>query len=357
MKYLLIDGNNMACRASFANAELKNKDGVSTGVHYGFFNSLFSLKQKFQDAQMLIVWDGKSARRVSEANNGVQLKIVPEGYKENRKKDPMPEPLKNFYEQAPYLQRALGITGIPQIRLDKYEADDVVASYVKKLSKDNEVVVVTSDRDYYQLLEYGISLWDAMKQKMTYRKEWEDENGITPSQYIDVGALMGDDGDNIFGIPGWGEKTAIKEVKKYGTWQKILEAYKVKYADARKTYPDLKDPLLIKDGYDPMKVFEDLKNKKSEKGKTVYPEISFEMPYTGVLDAFDKEILKVKASKSEIMALMFEDRVRLAYSLKKMDYIEDLPEIKGDKPNKEKVLEYFRYYDITTLDESIALFE
>ena len=153
-------------------------------------------------------------------------------------------------------------------------------------------------------------------------------------------------------------ESALKEIKKYGTWQKTIEAYKDKYADSRKSFPDLKEPLLIKDNYNPVSIFGELKNKKSEKGKIVYPEISFDMSYTGVLNAFDKDLLKIKGVKSEIMALMFENRVRLAYSLKKMDdNIPNLPEIKKLQLNKERVLEYFRYYDITTLDESICIFE
>ena len=360
MKYLLIDGNNLGVRCSFANSSLRSKDDLPSGVHYGTFNSLFSLKQYFPDYQFFIAWDGKSKKRMAEAREAVNRGIVPSGYKDNREKDleKMRPELKDFYQQAPFLQRAINELGIPQIRWQDFEADDIIASYVKLLSKDNEIVIVTSDEDYFQLLKYDVSIWDGRKQKTTTKKTWEDETGITSHQHIDVGALMGDDGDNIFGVPGIGDKTAIKEIKKYGTWQKVLEAYKAKFSDARKSFPDLKDPLLIKDGYDPKQVFEDMKNKKSEKGKFIYPEINFNMPYTGVLSAFDKEILKVKASKTEIMALMFEERIRLAYTLKKMDEdIPNLPEINKLSFNKDRVLEYFKYYDINTLDESIYLFE
>ena len=363
MKYLLIDGNNLGVRNSFANSGLKNSEGVPSGVHYGVFNSLCSLKKKFDDYQFMVIWDGKSKRRVAEALAAVKNNIVPSGYKENREKDldKMPQELKDFYQQAPYLQRAIHELGIPQIRLDDFEADDLIASYIKLLYKDNKIIAVTSDQDYYQLLRYDISLWDGMKQKMTNRKDWEDENGITSAQYVDVGALMGDDGDNIHGVPGIGEKTAFKEIKKYGTWQKVLEAYKVKYQDERLKHVDLNTPNLALEGdVEPngISMFNGLKDLKSEKGKIIYPDIDFNMPYTGVLYAFNREILKNKASKTEIMALLFEDRIKLAYSLKKMDEdIPNLPEIKKLSFNKDRILEYFNYYDITTLNDQISIFE
>jgi 5'-3' exonuclease len=351
MKYLLLDGNNLACRCSFANAELKNKEGVFTGVHYGFFQSLINIKQKFPNYTYLISWDSKSIRRVNESTDGVQKGIIPEVYKENRKKEEMPQPLKDFYEQAPYLQRAIEQLGIQQIKLDGFETDDVIASYCTILKGSVEdIVIVTSDRDYYQILDEKVSIYDGMKGNLITLDSWQKENGIIPEQYVHVGAMMGDDGDNIFGVPGWGEKTSLKEIKKYGSWEKILEAYKIKYQNERIKYPDLNT---ISEGAN---IFTQLKEAKSEKGKTIYPEISFNMPYTGVLNAFDKDF--IKASKTEIMALLFEERIGLAFSLKKMDSnIPNLPEINVGSYNQERLDEYFDYYDITTLGNSIKIFQ
>ena len=359
MKYLLIDGNNLACRCAFANADLKNSDGIPTGVHYGFMNSLITIKQKFPDYVYLIAWDGRSKRRMQESQAAVLGQIIPDAYKENRKKDEAPQPLKDFHEQAAYLQRGIGQLGIAQIRMMEYEADDILAAYAKKLKVDSEVVVVTSDRDYYQILDTNVRIYDGMKFNNITLESWVKENGITPQQYVDIGALMGDDGDNIYGVPGIGEKTALKEIKKYGTWQKTLEAYKAKYQGDRIKYVDLNTPNLKLQGDvepDGLSMFNYLKDKRSEKGKVVYPEISFNMPYTGVLYAFDKEF--IKATKSELMALLFEERIRLAYSLKKMDDdIPNLPDIPVEPFNEQRIGEYFDYYDITTLNESIKFFQ
>lgn len=354
MKYLLIDGNNLAVRAAFANDGLKNADGLPTGVHYGVFQSLINLRQKFPNHNVLIAWDGKSKRRMVESTEAVKDGIIPQAYKENRKKDVMPQPLLDFYKQAPFLQKGIGQTGLPQIRMLEYEADDVIASYVKALKPISEdIVMATSDKDYYQLLDNNVRIWDGMKMSETLYDTWKEEWGIEPKQWVEVGALMGDDGDNIFGIPGWGEKTAVKAIKKYGTWDKAIHAYKQQYGDLHDQYPDLSDVNPITEG---RTQFDYLATKKSEKGRLVYPEITFDMPYTGVLLAFDQD--KITGSKAEIMALMFEKRVKLAHSLKKMDEdISDLPEFSKGPMDTDKLGEYFEFYDIKTLQDAMGIFE
>jgi 5'-3' exonuclease len=350
MEYLLIDGNNLAVRASFANESLQNQEGVPTGVHYGVFNSLISLKKKFPEHQFLIVWDGKSKRRVAEAQQGVEQGLVPSGYKKNRNKgDDIPKPLQDFYAQSSYLQRGIGKTGIPQIRLPEFEADDIIASYAKILKKHNKVIVVTSDKDYWQILDEQVSLWDGMKEIKTTKSSWAKEYGLSPERAIDMGALVGDSGDNIFGIPGWGEKTAVKELKKYGAWEDVLKAYHNKYDSLRQQYPDLIDEEEFK------KLASIKSDPKKPTSRVKFPEIRFGMPFTGVCKAFHEG--KIKLPKVELMALMFEDRVRLAYSLKKMDDdITDLPTIEAEECDKNKVIEYFEYYDIYSLHDDINIF-
>lgn len=350
MKYLFIDSNNLCCRHAFAHPEM-NSNKVPTAIHYGFFTTLANLRQKFPSHNILIVWDGKSKRRMAESQEAVKNCIVPEAYKENRKKDEMPQPLKDFYAQSPFLQRGIGQTGFPQIRLPDFEADDVIASYVKLLKGNSEdIVCVTSDSDYFQVLDDNVRIWNGQKMSEVTIDTFKNEWGIDSKQYVDVGALMGDDGDNIFGVPGWGEKTALKEIKKYGSWSKVLQVYHSLNLKNREKYPDLNT---LPDGEQKFKY---LSEKKSPKGKFIYPEIIFNMPYTGVLLAFDQEL--ISCPKTEIMALMFEERIKLAYSLKKMD--DDIPELplfeKGPL-NRKNMEEYMDYYDIKTLQEAIDLFE
>lgn len=353
MKYLLIDSNNLAVRNAFAQSSLRSPSGAPSGVHFGVFSSLIGMKQRFSDYQFLMVWDGKSKRRTIEAQEqGVKKGIVPDGYKENRKKgDDLPQELKDFHEQAPYLQRAIEQTGIPQIRFSDFEADDVIYSYCKLLKQDNEVICLTSDGDFTQLLDKNVKLWDGMKQKETTKESWEAETGLKVEQYLDVSALMGDNGDNIYGVSGIGIKTATKEIQKYGSWENAIDAYREKYKNLLSKYPDYGNQTSEKEE----KEFKEMvMDAKTDSGKLKFPDVKISMPYSRVALALAKG--EIKISKTELMSIMFQERIKLAYSLKKMDEVPDLPEIIKGKVDKDKILEYFDYYGIETLKSAIVLF-
>lgn len=361
MKYLLIDGNNLAIRSSCGNLDLTNTEGETSGVHYGVMQSLIGFKQKFNDYEFLVVWDGKSERRKKEASVGVELGMIKSGYKENRPTgDEKPQGIINFQSQSRVLKLAIDNLGIPQIRLNNYEADDVIASYCKKLNNgENEIICVTTDKDYFQLLDDKIHIWNGMKNEMITKTIWCNQNKIEPKQHVDVGALSGDTGDNIFGIPGWGEKTSLKYVQSYGGYKDVFSYLHGKYDSVRKDFPDVK-------GDEFKKLFnlcsEKEQNKKDngEPWKGKYPEIIEECPFTGVALAFEEKRWKPKKAsgvKNEILALMFEKRVDLAYSLKKMDSdIDDLPEIHRLPSDMGKIMEYLNYFDIYSIQDEIKVF-
>ena len=337
MKYLMIDGNNLAIRSAFANENLRNSENIPTGVHFGFFQSLINLKKSYPNYQFLICWDGKSKRRMIESESAVKNGLIKSAYKENRKKKDQPQPILDFYKQAPYLQKGIAQTGIPQIRLDEFETDDVIASYCKKLSGD-EIIAVTSDADYYQILTDNVSVFDGMKQQLHTRQSFIDEYKIEPYQHVDVGALMGDDGDNIFGITGWGDKTALEAIVEHGSYSNLYKYLHNLYDGLRVKFPDLDESNLNK-----------LSDIKTKSGKQKYPEVTINNPFTGVSLAVEEKNTG-NISKSILMALMFEERVKLAYSLKKMDdNIENLPDIVNENMNKDRLFEYFDYYDIQSL--------
>ncbi|MFW5804259.1 MAG: 5'-3' exonuclease [bacterium] len=345
MKYIIVDGNNMGIRNAFANSELKNEDGIPTSVHYGFFNSIIKLIEQFPDREMMIAWDGKSKRRIQEAKQAVEKGLINSGYKENRISDK--QEIQDFFTQLPHLKKAINQAGISQIKLNDYEADDVIASYCKKMRDENDIIVVTSDKDYFQILHDQVTLWDGMKGELTNLSSWQNKNQITPKQYIDVGALMGDNSDNIFGIPGWGEKTALKCVRQNKTWQAIINKYHTEYDYLQNNYPPITDE----------SEFDRLKNIKTKSGKPKYPEIGIGMPFTGVALAIEDKKVK-NIPKSVLMALIFEERVKLAYSLKKMDDdIPSLPPIVSPEVNCQNLIEYFNYYDIQSLQNNLNLFQ
>jgi len=343
MNYLLIDGNNLAIRSAFANDYMTNSAGVASGAHYGFFNSLLNLKKKFPDHQMLVAWDSSSKRRKEESRKATEQGLIKEGYKENRKKGEMPKPLVDWFETGHHLKNALNKTGIPQITVPGFEADDVIATYCENLKEGNEIIVVTSDKDFYQLLDESVIVWDGMKEDYITKKTFEEEYGITPLQHVHVGALMGDTSDNIFGVPGWGEKTAIAAIKEKGSWEALIDELEKQFANEEEVYSALTK-----------EEFDELSKKETPKGKLVYPEIYEGQPHIGLLKGFDNK--KIKMPKKDMMLLLFKDRVKLAFSLKEMDKdISDLPEIRSldDDKDKAKLLEYFAYYDIVSLVERI----
>jgi DNA polymerase-1 len=359
MKYVMIDGNNLAIRVAFVNSELQTSEGISSGVHYGVFQSLIMLKNAYPEHQLVICWDGKSERRMIESRAAVEQGLVKSAYKENRPKDDLPQPIKDFYEQSKILKKGIEQAGILQLRLPKFETDDVIASYCKSLKGENEIVCVTNDKDYYQLLDDNVTMskWSAGEETVIDKETWSKENGISPEQHVDCGALSGDTGDNIFGIPSWGEKTALKAIQQLGTWQNVLQKYKEDLDPLREKFPDLKDK---------PEEFERLANlrtpaeqRKKDEGlewKGKYPEITINMPYTGVaLAVEDKKTKAIK--KTVLLAVMHEERVELAYSLKKMDDDIELPEIGTLAANKERLMEYFDYFEIESLKMSMGVFE
>jgi len=350
MKYLFIDGNNLAIRSSFANSELKNSEGLPTGVHYGVFQSLVNFKQQYPEHKIVIFWDGKSARRMEESTLAVKKGLVKSAYKQNRPKEDLPQPLQDFYDQSLNLKKGIEQAGIPQMRMGNYETDDLIAAYCKKLKAENEIICVTNDKDYYQLLDDNVvmSKWSGGDETVITKESFVADNGIQPPQHVDCGALSGDTGDNIFGIPSWGEKTALKAIQQLGNWQSVLKKYKSELDPLRAKYPDLKDN---------PEAFKKLESIQTNSGKPKYPEITIGMPYTGVALAVEEK--KIKAiKKTVLLALMHEERVALAYSLKKMDDdIKDLPEIIDMKANTKNLIEYFDYFDIESLKPDVEIFE
>ena len=130
-------------------------------------------------------------------------------------------------EQFPIIKELLELLSITRYELDGFEADDIIGSLAKYAEKNNiEVFIVTGDRDALQLASENINVVITKKgvtETATYNyKNFVDEFGVTPTQFIDVKGLMGDKSDNIPGVPGVGEKTAYKLIQTYGSIEEVL---------------------------------------------------------------------------------------------------------------------------------------
>ena len=204
---VLIDGFSIAFRAFYALPEtLMTSKGTPTNVIHGFLSMLNKISTDYKLEQLIVTWDlpGKTFR------NDIYT-----DYKANRSSAP-----DNFNVQVPLLHELLKTFNIPQVSKEGFEADDVLGSLSTILNNQNKkVLIVTGDRDTYQLIsnktkilytKRGISDVDLVDEKFFFKKF-----GIKTNQYVEYLALKGDPSDNIPGLPGVGEKTAINLLKKY----------------------------------------------------------------------------------------------------------------------------------------------
>ena len=242
-KLLLIDGNNMSHRVFWTHQELQYK-GRYTGVLFGFFKQLIYLRKKFPDHYMVIAWDRGYARRKAESQAGVAAGIIPSAYKEQRETaraeaDPKKlEELESLNTQMDQLRyEALPLIRCTQAIIDGTEADDIIYSYCQYAHKwGGQAIVVSSDKDFYQVLGIGpeISVHDAMKDELWTAERVRMEFAFDPGLWVDFGALQGDKGDNIWGVDGWGPKTAGDYVRQYGNIESILAGIREKPKKSKK---------------------------------------------------------------------------------------------------------------------------
>jgi len=228
---LLIDGKNLCHRVYWTHKEL-SYGGSPVGMLYGFMNSLILLKKKFGGYFFVVAWEGGSKRRKAEAAKAVESGLIPSGYKANREKRPEDEDdLEEFNVQLEVLkERFLPQIKILQSRVKDYDADHVIHTYaVNNAKTDGQTVVVSSDKDFMYLLKYAnVTIYDAMKHTTWTRNEFDAEFGFDPALWVDVGAIMGDNSDNIFGTKGWGIKYASKYIREYGNVDAVITAIESK---------------------------------------------------------------------------------------------------------------------------------
>ena len=214
MKLLAIDGNSILNRAFYGIKALTNKNGIPTNAITGFLNTYLMVQKQQKPDFVAIAFDLKAPT--------FRHKMY-DGYKANRKG--MPEELAI---QMPYIKRIVKALGIPVCEIEGFEADDILGT-LSRISSDNnaDCVILTGDRDSFQLINGNVKVHLAStRQDIVYDEQGIFEKyGVTPKQLIDVKALMGDSSDNIPGVRGIGEKTALSLIQKYNTLQNIYDNF------------------------------------------------------------------------------------------------------------------------------------
>ena len=209
-RLVVIDGKSVFYRGYYAMPGLSMADGTPTGGVYGFVSLAIELIKKLEPDYVAVAWDKRGT------NIRKRRELYPE-YKAGRK--PAPD---DFYQQIPILHELLDAFGWPLYEIDDYEADDILGAFARQAeSRGIETCLITSDLDALQLISPMTKVY-AMKNGLRNIEEFtaehfEEKYGIRTEQFLDLKALKGDSSDNLPGVPGIGEKTAVKLLQEYET--------------------------------------------------------------------------------------------------------------------------------------------
>ena len=215
-KLAIIDGKSVFYRGYYAMPNLATNDGTPTGGVFGFATMALEVIKRLKPDYVAVAWDKP------KTNIRKRLKIYPE-YKAGRKPAPP-----DFYEQIPVLHELLDAFGWPLYELDDYEADDIMGTLAVQARAQNlDTMLVTSDLDMLQLVNGHVKVY-ALKKGLSNIELYSPDSftakyGIEVNQFLDLKALKGDSSDNIPGVPGIGEKTAIQLLQTYKTLDGIYD--------------------------------------------------------------------------------------------------------------------------------------
>ena len=205
----LVDGSSYIYRAYFAIRHLSSPKGFPTNALYGFTQMLLKVMKDRKPDHIAVVFD--AARKTFRHD------LYPE-YKANR--SAMPDDL---VPQIGPIKEMVRAFSVPVIEMEGYEADDIIATIARECAgRGMDTVVVTSDKDLMQIVTAQVTLLDTMKEKVSGVREVEERFGVGPDRVVDILGLAGDSSDNIPGVPGIGEKTAIKLIQEFGSMDELL---------------------------------------------------------------------------------------------------------------------------------------
>lgn len=273
----MVDGNNLMFRSYYATAYngnfMKNSKGFPTNALYGFANMINKIIREEKPTHMIVAFDkGKTFRHEQY-----------EDYKKGRSETP-----DELIKQFPLAKEMLTYMGIKYYEIDNYEADDIIGTFAQYCDKESQYIgtIISSDKDLLQLISTDVDI-KLLKQKDYIRYDLDGfikEYGINPNQVVDLKALQGDQSDNIPGVKGIGEKTALKLIREYKTLDNIynnIDNLKGKMKenlinDKEKAYLSYELATIIKDV--PMTIdVEDIKYKDCDINKLnkLYEELEF----------------------------------------------------------------------------------
>jgi DNA polymerase-1 len=207
-KIYLVDVSSMFFRAFYAIRPLTSPAGVPVNAVYGFLSMITKLMKDERPEYMVFCYDRKDPSFRKE---------LYEDYKANRSE--MPDDLA---QQIPYIKKLADVLGIPSLEVPQYEADDLIGTVAKLACRQGlQAVIVSGDKDFAQLIEDRVILYDTMKDIRYDTAKAQEKWGVRPAQFIDYLAIVGDASDNVPGVKGIGEKGAVKLLEQFPSLEEI----------------------------------------------------------------------------------------------------------------------------------------
>ncbi len=234
-RLFLIDGSALAYRSyyAFIRNPLINSKGENTSAPFGFTNSMMKILREEKPDYIAIVFDTKAPTFRHE---------LFKEYKSTRAK--MPEEME---AQLPRIRQIVSAMNLMVIEMDGYEADDIMGTLaVQGKKKGMEVILVTGDKDFLQLVNEDVKVLNPRKSgqeiELINKDNVKEKFGVPPDKVVDVLGLMGDKSDNVPGVPGIGEKTALELIKKFGSLENVLDNFeKIKRKNIKESLKEHKD--------------------------------------------------------------------------------------------------------------------
>ncbi len=264
-RLILVDGSAYIFRAYYGLPPMNRADGTPINAVFGFTNMLVKLIEDYGNDKMIVIFDA--------ARENFRNQIYPE-YKANRGDAP-----DDLIPQFPLIRECVKSFNIPQLELEGFEADDLIATYVNLALKDQiETIIVSSDKDLMQLVSKDVTMLDPMKNKKIEISHVEEKFGVQPDKVIFIQALTGDKVDNIPGAPGIGPKTASQLINEFNDIDNLLKNLdKIKQEKRRNILKEakndiklslelvtLKNDVKIPDNIEKIKTYNELKKEKNK---------------------------------------------------------------------------------------------
>ena len=232
-RLILIDGSAYIFRAYYGLPPMTREDGTPVNAVFGFTNMLVKLIEDYKDEKLIVIFDA--------ARENFRNKIYP-NYKANRGETP-----EDLIPQFDLIKKCVQAFNIPQLEIEGYEADDIIATYSIKATKLNiSTLIVSSDKDLMQLVNEKVNMLDPMKNKKIGINEVIEKFGVHPEKVIQIQALTGDSVDNIPGALGIGPKIALELIKEYGNIDNLINnADKIKQERRKNIIKDSENDIRV----------------------------------------------------------------------------------------------------------------